>query len=75
MLLTNINGERMMMTMRTIGYAGSIYGRYRRHLGLGPHSPISLPIRRVVRMMMMMMMMLIITMIKQYDDFYSIETI
>ena len=28
-----------------IGYAGSIYGRYRRHLGLGPHSPIPLPMK------------------------------
>ena len=31
--------------MMGIGYAGSIYGRYRRHLGLGPHSPIPLPMK------------------------------
>ena len=57
--MTNTVMKRTKMTMMmTIGYAGSIYGRYRRHLGLGPHWTISLPIRTV---MMMITMIVIVT--------------
>ena len=51
---------------------GSIYGRYRRHLGLGPHWTISLPIRTVMMMMMVytmivMMVKMIITTLTKYE--------
>ena len=66
MMITTTNIVMMLMIrkmMMTIGYAGSIYGRYRRHLGLGPHSPISLPIGRVLVLVMMMMITMMIMMI------------
>ena len=71
MLLTNINEERMMMTMRTIGYAGSIYGRYRRHLGLGPDSTIPLYKRTTMMMMIKMINLDQIQMTKEKLDLWN----